>query len=171
MKPNLGGLKGVAACLLVLAACNPAEKAAGEPASAPPPPMALSEAPVPTKGDADVVAPTDAASAPETVETPPVAAPTASPSRPAVPDAPAEQAAASPPAATRVVTQLPDGPGRDVVQRVCTGCHAADAFTTQGHDAAGWQTIIGQMQNLGMSASDEDLAVVRAYLARELPPR
>lgn len=87
--------------------------------------------------------------------------PTASQSKPPV--------AAAPPAARP--GGLPPGAGRDVVQRVCTGCHAIGMVTAKGRTSDGWSEIIDRMMGLGLEASDEDLQTVHAYLSRELPPR
>ncbi|WP_312407224.1 cytochrome c, partial [Brevundimonas sp.] len=75
-----------------------------------------------------------------------------------------------PPAAARL-GGLPPGAGRDVVQRVCTGCHAIGMVTAKGRTSDGWSEIIGRMMGLGLEASDEDLQTIHAYLSRELPPR
>ena len=66
---------------------------------------------------------------------------------------------------------LPSGAGRELTQRTCTGCHGVDAITAQGRTPDGWAQIINQMQNMGLSASEEDLVQIHAYLSRNLPPR
>jgi mono/diheme cytochrome c family protein len=66
---------------------------------------------------------------------------------------------------------LPAGAGRDVVQRVCSSCHGIDTVTAVGRTPQQWADIIGQMQNMGLSASDDDLATIQSYLSRQLPPK
>jgi mono/diheme cytochrome c family protein len=88
------------------------------------------------------------------------------------PARPAAPGAASSSTRPAVVTgALPPGAGREVVQRVCGSCHGIDTVTAVGRTPAQWSDIIGQMQNMGLSASDDDLATVHAYLSRQLPPK
>lgn len=71
--------------------------------------------------------------------------------------------------ATRQVAMidgLPEGEGRELTAQVCTQCHAIGMVTSQRHDRAEWDDVIGRMvDDQGLSASDEDLAVISAYLA------
>jgi hypothetical protein len=176
-----GPTRILAACalLVLVSACGPADKAA-PPAAAPAdsmPSVGTAAAAVPAGPPAAVIvaepvapapaAPTPAPSAPAVVAAPPVVvrAPTQIAQTPPPP-------AATPPAAvTPVRTGLPAGPGRDTVQRVCTGCHAIGMVTATGRTPDGWEEIIGRMVNLGLEASDDDLQTIHQYLSRELPPR
>jgi len=141
---------------------------AATPAAAPPAPtVAVAEAPP------ALAEPTETADMPQPA-TPPAsaaapAAPTATPApqpqpKPSAPPPPVQTAAVAP-------TSLPAGPGRDTTARVCTACHGQDALLARGRTRAGWSDVIAQMQNLGLSASDEELDEIEAYLARALPPR
>jgi cytochrome c5 len=65
---------------------------------------------------------------------------------------------------------LPDGKGKDVTVRLCSGCHAVTVFSTQRHDADHWNNIIDNMVSKGLSASDEELTTVGNYLATYLGP-
>jgi len=156
------------ACVTVLAGCNAPERAVSPEAPAQP-----AQAPVPASE-------TPAGAAPQ-VAMPPVTpsldAPAPQVRSPEPPKTPSPVTAAirtPQPAASPVVQVdggLPPGVGRDTVQRVCTACHAIEAVTAVGRTSQGWADIIVQMQNMGLSASDEDLNVIHAYLSRELPPR
>ena len=57
-----------------------------------------------------------------------------------------------------------------LVQRVCVGCHAWQTVTGQGHTPQEWGDLVDRMVDHGASASDAELAEIKAYLARTLPP-
>ena len=65
---------------------------------------------------------------------------------------------------------LPDGPGRDVMVRVCSQCHTPERPASQRHDLAGWNIILDQMATNGATASDAEFDQIAAYLARSFPP-
>jgi competence protein ComEA len=67
--------------------------------------------------------------------------------------------------------QLPDGPGKDVVQRVCTQCHAADVVTGKGNTRDGWTQVVGEMIARGAQGSDEDFGTIVEYLTTNFPPK
>jgi mono/diheme cytochrome c family protein len=47
---------------------------------------------------------------------------------------------------------LPDGPGRDVMVRVCSQCHSPEVAAQQSLDAPGWKALVDQMANNGAQA-------------------
>lgn len=63
---------------------------------------------------------------------------------------------------------LPDGKGKDVTKRVCSGCHAVAIFSQQRHNQDKWASILDQMVAKGMDASDDDLAIILDYLSTNL---
>lgn len=65
---------------------------------------------------------------------------------------------------------LPDGPGKEVVLRVCTTCHDATQFAYARYSPAGWDNEIGKMQNAGALMSAEEQLAISAYLAKYLSP-
>ncbi len=65
---------------------------------------------------------------------------------------------------------LPDGPGKDLVQKTCTGCHTADTFSHQRKDKEHWNQVIDNMASKGLAASDDDLDKIATYLATYLGP-
>ena len=89
------------------------------------------------------------------------------------PAAPAQaQAATAPPAVD--LQGLPEGVGQETTARVCTQCHAIGMVTSQKHDRDGWNEVIVRMiEDQGLSASEEELTEISAYLAehfgREAP--
>ena len=64
--------------------------------------------------------------------------------------------------------QLPEGPGREVVEASCTSCHALNQITgSAGYSQDGWKHVIDSMVRL----PDDRLAAATSYLAREFPEK
>ena len=75
------------------------------------------------------------------------------------------------PAIPRAGEAPPASPELDaLVKRACVGCHALEVVTGQGHDPKAWAEIVDRMADRGLDASEEDLARIKAYLAKTLPP-
>ena len=64
---------------------------------------------------------------------------------------------------------LPEGPGKDVVVRVCTACHDATEFAFARYTPEEWNHVINKMQGAGAEITGEDQAVIAAYLAKNFP--
>jgi hypothetical protein len=52
----------------------------------------------------------------------------------------------------------------------CATCHTPLNVTTQRHDAAGWDQVIGTMVDRGAKISDADQDAIQAYLAKNFAP-
>jgi cytochrome c5 len=65
---------------------------------------------------------------------------------------------------------LPDGPGKEPAERVCSACHSPSVFTKLRHDQAGWTTVINQMIAKGADGSDDDFAKILTYLTTNFGP-
>ncbi len=65
---------------------------------------------------------------------------------------------------------LPDGPGKDVMLRVCGQCHAATMVLGKGNTRDGWTELVGQMVARGAQGSDDDFATIVDYLTTNFPP-
>ena len=64
---------------------------------------------------------------------------------------------------------LPDGPGRDAVEGVCTACHATTLIErSAGYTRAHWDALIATMVDL--SGDPETRMAVLDYLAQAFPP-
>jgi len=63
---------------------------------------------------------------------------------------------------------LPEGPGKDVVVRVCTACHDASQFAYARHTGDEWDSEIDKMASAGAEMTAEEQLAVSAYLARYL---
>jgi competence protein ComEA len=66
---------------------------------------------------------------------------------------------------TSAQSQLPDGPGKDAVVRMCSTCHPVERAASVRLTQAGWQDTIGKMMTLGAKGSDEDVKAVVEYLS------
>ncbi len=65
---------------------------------------------------------------------------------------------------------LPEGPGRDVMVRVCAQCHSPEIAAQQKLDAAGWKALVDQMANNGANATDAEFDTITKYLTASFPP-
>ena len=63
---------------------------------------------------------------------------------------------------------LPAGPGKDVVVRVCTGCHEAAQFAYARHTPDEWDNEIAKMEGAGADITAEEQAAISAYLGKYL---
>ena len=71
-------------------------------------------------------------------------------------------AAASRPASAQ---QLPDGPGKAEVTKLCGTCHPPERGASVRLTREGWQDVMTRMVGLGLKASDDDLNTVLEYMA------
>ena len=60
---------------------------------------------------------------------------------------------------------LPDRPGKQTVERVCSACHELDTATGARHTRAEWRALVDAMVNRGATGTDEELAAIIDYLA------
>jgi competence ComEA-like helix-hairpin-helix protein len=61
-------------------------------------------------------------------------------------------------------SSLPDAPGREAVERVCSNCHELETVTAARRTRIGWQRMVEDMAARGAEGSDEDLAAIVSYL-------
>jgi competence protein ComEA len=64
-----------------------------------------------------------------------------------------------------VFAQLPDGPGKDTVIKVCGFCHDPATAAAVRLTRDGWQSTINDMISRGAKGTDEEFAQVLDYLA------
>jgi len=81
-------------------------------------------------------------------------------------------AAAGPVGAQDPNTDLPDGPGRDIVVRACTVCHGADQIAVKRRTPEDWDYVINRMMQGGAELTADEQQQVYAYLVKALgaPP-
>jgi competence protein ComEA len=63
---------------------------------------------------------------------------------------------------------LPDKPGKQAVERVCSACHELDTAIGARHTRAEWRSLVDAMLNRGARATDEEIAAIIDYLATYL---
>ena len=64
-----------------------------------------------------------------------------------------------------VFAQLPDGPGKETVLKVCGVCHDPTTAAAVRLTRDGWQSTINDMVARGAKGTDEELTQVLDYLA------
>jgi len=80
--------------------------------------------------------------------------------------------AAAPAAAAKAEGPLvmPEGAGKDIIGRNCTGCHAPDSFARYRHTPEEWVAITTRMgQRVPGGISKDDLDTVTKYLTASFP--
>ena len=92
------------------------------------------------------------------------------PPPPAAPPAPPPAPAAAAPGAEAAVA-LPEGEGREIAQRLCSGCHSLSLVTAQGRTPEEWDATVARMETNGMVAPADDVYAVIDYLSKALPPK
>jgi competence protein ComEA len=65
--------------------------------------------------------------------------------------------------------ELPAGPGRDTLIRVCSSCHSPDNVIANGQDRSGWENTITKMAGFGAVASDDEFTEILEYLVKNFP--
>jgi virginiamycin B lyase len=64
---------------------------------------------------------------------------------------------------------LPEGPGKELVAGICTGCHQTDMITrSSGYTAEHWKELTGTM--IDLSGDPPTQAAIIQYLAQHYPP-
>ena len=61
---------------------------------------------------------------------------------------------------------LPEGPGRDLLVRVCTGCHKLESFASYRFTRDEYHAIVYRMAERGAQATGPELDQIAEYLAR-----
>jgi len=61
---------------------------------------------------------------------------------------------------------LPDGPGKDVVLKLCQDCHDTSVVTMDNHTRDGWQKTIDKMIERGADGTDAQFETVVTYLTK-----
>ena len=90
---------------------------------------------------------------------------------PAATPSPAASAPAATPAAPAAPTAAPaSSEGQALLQADCTSCHDLGPINAHGRTPQEWSDLVDRMVTYGASGSDSDLAAIKAYLAKTLPP-
>src|SRR5258707_8120443 len=67
--------------------------------------------------------------------------------------------------------KLPEGPNRDLVERVCGSCHDIEMVVINGRSEGGWNGTIEEMTGYGLRVTPAERALILEYLKTYLPPR
>lgn len=65
---------------------------------------------------------------------------------------------------------LPAGPGKEITEQVCGGCHGVDIVASIKASRQGWETIVDSMVSRGATATPDEIKQVVDYLAKSFPP-
>jgi competence protein ComEA len=65
---------------------------------------------------------------------------------------------------------LPDGPGKDVTERICGACHEAGVVTKYHNSKDDWQPVVDDMRGRGADGSDADFKLIVDYLGHYFGP-
>jgi competence protein ComEA len=65
--------------------------------------------------------------------------------------------------------ELPSGPGKATLIRVCSACHSPDNVIANGQDRTGWENTITKMAGFGASGTDEEYTEILEYLVKNYP--
>ena len=63
--------------------------------------------------------------------------------------------------------QLPDGPGKAVVERICLGCHGAEVVVLE-RSVPVWRETLELMKGFGAVATDDEWKTIHAYVLSNL---
>ena len=75
------------------------------------------------------------------------------------------------PLAAAEITELPEGPNRDLVSKTCQSCHDLQmVFDAAGFSREEWDMTLDEMNANGMNVSADDRAKILEYLATYLSP-
>lgn len=66
--------------------------------------------------------------------------------------------------------ELPEGPGKTVIQTACAQCHGVDVATNQPRSREEWTDVVSRMVGNGAQLSDDDYNRVIDYLAKHYGP-
>src|SRR5262245_13043680 len=62
--------------------------------------------------------------------------------------------------------QLPDGPGKTELQKVCGTCNQPERAASVRITREGWEAVLADMVQRGAKGTDEEFAAVLDYLAK-----
>lgn len=65
--------------------------------------------------------------------------------------------------------QLPDGPGKAEVERICTQCHDLQRSISLHQDHDAWAGTVGKMISLGAQGTNKDFTLIVDYLSKNFP--
>ena len=67
--------------------------------------------------------------------------------------------------------QLPEGPGKELAETNCNGCHTLLSRVGSGYTASGWNTVMRMMVNQGVPLPPDQIEPLKAYLIKSFPEK
>jgi hypothetical protein len=67
--------------------------------------------------------------------------------------------------------EVPPGPGLDLIQRSCVGCHDLYLIIQKRKTPAEWANTLGLMADRGAEVTPDEMKVIEDYLAHNFAPR
>jgi competence protein ComEA len=71
---------------------------------------------------------------------------------------------AHPAAVLQAPAALPDGAGKDVVEKVCSTCHGLDYLVPSQRTVQNWREVVDLMKGYGAEANDEQWRAINEYI-------
>lgn len=65
-------------------------------------------------------------------------------------------------------SELPAGPGKEIIESTCTACHGADLIYGQLRSPEEWGQVVDRMVGNGASLTDDQYKTVITYLSTKL---
>lgn len=65
---------------------------------------------------------------------------------------------------------LPPGPGLDLIQRSCVGCHDIYMITSKRKTPEQWATTVGLMADRGAEVTPDEMQIIEEYLSQNFSP-
>ncbi len=84
--------------------------------------------------------------------------------------APRQAAYPSAPANSADVSSLPDGPGKQIIQKDCVSCHGVSSITSKRGTEDDWSNTVSSMIGKGADISDDDADTLIQYLVAHFGP-
>ena len=78
--------------------------------------------------------------------------------------------ACAPAADQKEAASLPDGPGKEIVGKICLNCHDSGKFRKARQDSEEWSESVADMVERGASGTAGEMDAVVAYLAKNFGP-
>jgi cytochrome c5 len=67
--------------------------------------------------------------------------------------------------------QLPEGPGKELVEAVCTACHSLERVVAKRATKAEWQDKVLEMLQEDPDITQQERDQIVDYLAKNFPPK
>ena len=68
-----------------------------------------------------------------------------------------------------LLAQLPENPGREQTQKLCSDCHELERSISLRQNRDGWKATLNKMISLGAQGTDDEFSAVLDYLSRNYP--